>query len=157
IPEAFMLTLPLAAVLMLLLFFGRESIFPWSRPGAFAHESGIAGHIEYLKVPYVFGRMAVSLLLWVTFAWLFRRSSLQQDAAPGESLLMHKRLNQYAAMFVLVFAISFTLGAYDWIISLDPEWFSTMFAVFVFAGTFVSGVAAITLTAVILMNRSQAR
>jgi len=157
IPEAFMLTLPLAAVLMLLLFFGRESIFPWSRTGAFAHESGIAGHITYLKVPYAFSRMAVALLLWVTFALLFRRASLRQDTAPGDSLLLHRRLNQYAALFVLVFAVSFTLGAYDWIISLDPEWFSTMFAVFVFAGTFVQGIAAVTLATVVLRDRGQVR
>jgi Ni/Fe-hydrogenase subunit HybB-like protein len=56
-------------------------------------------------------------------------------------------------MFVLVFALTFTLGAFDWLVSLDPKWFSTMFAVYVFAGTFVQGIAAVTLAAVLLKER----
>jgi Ni/Fe-hydrogenase subunit HybB-like protein len=157
VPEAFMLTLPVAAVLMLVLYFGRETLFPWIHPDIFAHEPAIAGKVEYLKVPYVFGRMVTVLLLWVAFAWLFRRSSLKQDTAPGSSLFHHQRLNRYAAVFVLVFAVSFTVSAYDWIISLDPHWFSTMFAVFVFAGAFVQGMAAVTLAAVVLRERRRAQ
>jgi hypothetical protein len=56
-------------------------------------------------------------------------------------------------MFVLIFAVTFTLGAFDWLISLEPEWFSTMFAVYVFAGTFVQGIAAVTLVTVMLKQR----
>jgi hypothetical protein len=157
IPEAFMLTLPVAAALMLLLFFGRETVFPWTHPGFFAHDSAIAGRVVYLKAPFVFLRMGLVLAAWGLFAWLFRRSSLQQDRAPGLSLALHHRLNKYAAAFVLVFAISFTLGAYDWLISLDPRWFSTMFAVYAFAGTFVQGIAAVTLAAIILRQRNLLR
>jgi hypothetical protein len=93
------------------------------------------------------------LLLWIVFAWLFRRTSLEQDRNPRSSLAYHYRLNRYAAAFVVVFAFSFTLGAYDWIISLDPSWFSTMFGIYVFAGTFVAGIAAVTLAAVVLRER----
>ncbi len=45
----------------------------------------------------------------------------------------------YAALFIVFFALSITASAFDWIASLDPSWFSTMFAVYVFAGTFVAG------------------
>jgi hypothetical protein len=150
IPEAFMSALPAAAVLMALVFFGRQWLYPWSRPGAFAHVPQIAGKVRYLQTPWVFGRTAVVLLLWIVFAWLFRRTSLAQDRNPRSSLVYHYRLNRYAAAFVVVFAFSFTLGAYDWIISLDPSWFSTMFGIYVFAGTFVAGIAAVTLAAVVL-------
>jgi hypothetical protein len=153
IPEALMSALPAAAVLMTGLFFGLRWLYPWSRPGAFAHVPAIAGKVSYLQTPWVFVRTSVALLLWIVFAWLFRRTSLEQDRNPQRSLLYHYRLNRYAAAFVVVFAFSFTLGAYDWIISLDPSWFSTMFGIYVFAGTFVAGIAAVTLAAVVLRER----
>jgi hypothetical protein len=157
IPEALMLTLPVGVVVMVSLFFGRHTLFSWSRPGTFDHAPAIAGHVSYLKEPFVFFRMGLALALWGMFAWLFRRSSLAQDRNPGQSLLYHHRMNHYAAAFVLVFAVSFTLGAYDWIISLDPTWFSTMFGVFVFAGAFVEGIAAVALAAIILRERNVMR
>jgi hypothetical protein len=150
IPEALMLVLPAVAGLMLLLYFGRHELFPWSQPGIFDHEPAIAGRVRYLQTPWVFGRMAVVLLVWSGFALLLRRFSLQQDRHPELSLLLHRRLTRLSIVFVIVFAISFTVGAYDWLISLDPHWFSTMFAVYIFAGTFVQGIAAVTLGAVTL-------
>ncbi len=153
IPEAFMLVLPVAAALVMALYFGREWLYPWSRPGAFEHAPAIAGKVTYLRVPFVFTRMAAAVLSWILFAWLFRRASLAQDREPSSSLAHHRRLNQYSAAFVVVFAFSFTTSAYDWLISLDPEWFSTMFAVYVFAGAFVQGIAAVTLAAVVLKER----
>ncbi len=153
IPEAFMAVLPAAAALMMALYFGRHWIYPWSRPGAFAHAPALAGKVRYLAEPWVFVRAGVALFLWMVFAWLFRRTSLAQDRNPGSSLVYHYRLNRYAAAFVVVFALSFTLGSYDWILSLDPSWFSTMFGIYVFAGTFVEGLAAITLAAVLLRGR----
>jgi len=153
VPEAFMLALPVAAALVLALYFGREWLFPWSRPGAFAHAPAIAGKVTYLRAPFVFARMAAALLSWILFAWLFRRTSLAQDREPSSSLAHHRRLDQYSAAFVVVFAISFTTSAYDCLISLDPEWFSTMFAVYVFAGTFVQSIAAVALATVVLKER----
>jgi hypothetical protein len=153
IPEAFMLAMPVAAPLMVALFFGRQQLYPWSRPGAFAHAPAIAGKIRYLAPPFVAGRAAVVLAVWVFFAWLFRWASIDQDGDPTENLRHHRRLQRYSALFVPVFAITFTCSAYDWVLSLDPDWFSTMFAVYVFAGTFVQGIAAITLAAVLLRKR----
>jgi hypothetical protein len=156
IPEALMLGLPVAAGLLLMVLVspaGRHTLYSWSRPGTFAHEPAIAGKVQYLQTPFVLARVAVVLALWVLFAWLFRRASLRQDRNRRASLTQHHRLNRYAAAFIVVFAFSFTAGAYDWLISLDPSWFSTMFGVYVFAGTLVQGLAAITLAAAILTQR----
>jgi hypothetical protein len=153
IPEAFMLALPVAAVLMLVLFFGREIIFPWARSGAFANAPAIAGKAQYLQIPWVFARLAVALLAWIAFAWLLRKTSLEQDRNPAASLMLHQRLTRYSVLFVLIFAATFTTGVIDWLMSLDPQWSSTMFAFYIFAGTFVQGIAAITLAAVILKKR----
>jgi len=153
IPEAFMLAMPLAAVLMLVLFFGRETLYSWSHPGALANAPAITGKVRYLQMPWMFVRVTGSLVLWGVFAWLFRRTSLEQDRNPRQNLVLHQRLTRYAAWFIPVFAVTFSLSAYDWLISLDSQWFSTMFAVYVFAGTFVQGIAAVTLAAVLLKER----
>jgi hypothetical protein len=149
VPEALMAVLPTAALLMLALYLGRHALYPWSRPGALT--AMVGGKAIYLQAPFVFARMAAVLLIWNGFAWLFRRASLLEDRGPG--LLFHHHLNRLAAIFAVVFALSFTVAAYDWLLSLDPGWTSTMFAVYVFAGTFVQGIAAVTLAVVWLKRR----
>jgi hypothetical protein len=91
------------------------------------------------------------------FAWLFRRTSLAQDRAPGAALRHHARLDLLAGLFIVFFAVGISVSAFDWIGSLDPSWSSTMFAVYVFAGAFVGGIAAITLATVLLMRRPPLR
>jgi hypothetical protein len=150
IPEAFMLALPVAALLMLALLLGRQTIFPWAHPGAFNHTPAIAGKVQYLQMPWLIARTVAALVLWIVFALLMRRASLDQDERPEMGLILHHRLTRYAILFIPVFAVTFTLMAFDWLISLEPDWFSTMFAVYVFAGTFVQGIAAVTLAAVLL-------
>jgi hypothetical protein len=153
VPEAFMRILPVAALLMAALFFGRHTLYVWSRPGAMAADSAIAGRASYLQMPWVSTRLLIIFALWMLFAWLFRRTSLQQDRHPELSLSLHYKLNRLAVIFVPVFAFTLTAGAFDWLISSDPRWFSTMYAVYVFAGTFVQGIAAVTLAVVLLKER----
>src|SRR5437660_5957397 len=157
IPEAFSLALPVAAVLMMLLYFGRQYLFPWTHPGIFASTPSFAGKIRYLQPGWVFARMIFCVVTWIVFALLFRKASLQQDRHPELSLKLHQRLTAYSVLFILTFALTFTAGAFDWLISLEPEWFSTMFAVYVFAGTFVQGIAAVTLAVVLLKERGPLR
>jgi hypothetical protein len=145
IPEAFMMILPVAALLMLPLALGRHALYPWARPEGLGPEGAASGKGTYLAPAFVLVRMAATLAIWSLFAWRFRRLSLAQDERPSASLALHRRLARTAAVFVVVFALSITFAAYDWIGSLEPGWSSTMFGVYVFAGVFVLGLAAITL------------
>jgi Ni/Fe-hydrogenase subunit HybB-like protein len=142
IPEAMMAAVPVSAVLMLSLFFGREWIYP-------ARDSG--AHARYLGTPFFFGRMALFVVLWTIFAVLMRRTSVRQDADP--SPLHHQRMVRYSAAFAVVLAVSFSLASFDWIMTLEPRWTSTIFAVYMFAGLLVQAVAAITLGVVLLRDR----
>lgn len=153
VPEAFLPAVPVGGILLLLLFFGRQILFSWTRPGTFAGAPAIAGKVQYLNPPWAFGRMIFTVVVWTVFAVLFRRVSLQQDKNPGQSLALHHRVTRYSVLFILAFALTFTFGAYDWLISLDPQWSSTMFAFYAFAGAFVQGIAAVTLAVVILKER----
>jgi hypothetical protein len=150
IPEAFTLALPVLAFVILVLFFGRETIFHWSHPDGMDGIAAFAGSRQWLQMPWVIVRTVLSLVLWIAFAWLMRRASLQQDQTPEMSLALHQRLNRYSILFVPVFALTLTMMAYDFLISLDPKWFSTMYSVYVFAGTWAQGIAAVTLAVVLL-------
>jgi hypothetical protein len=147
IPEALMMALPVGSLLMLAVCLSRGRIYPELSQGA------NAARATFLNPPFVYARMAATLLLWTLFAGLFRRASLDQDRDTDASLVCHRRQIRYSIAFVLVFAVSFTVTAFDWIISLYPSWFSTLFAIYVFAGTFVQGIAAITLGTILLRER----
>ena len=159
VPEAFMALLPVAAILMIILWFGRHAIFPWAEPGGMPHHhgGGHAGRDTYLQPGFVAIRMATILLIWAWFAVRIRRISLAQDRAKdaSERALAERRLNRHAAVFAPIFAFTFSAAAYDWVISLEPDWFSTMFAVYAFAGAFVQGIAAVALTTAVLMRRGR--
>jgi hypothetical protein len=109
-----------------------------------------AAKAAYLSTPYVFVRMALVLTIWVTLARAIRKTSLRQDEDPVPA--HHQRLVRFSAFFVVGFALTFALGSVDWLMSLDPHWYSTIYAVYLFAGVLVSGLAALTL--IVLMLRA---
>jgi hypothetical protein len=148
VPEAMMSPLPVVAVLMLTVFFGRQVLYPWADPETLAHAPLPADKSLYLSTPLVFIRMALVLAIWVTLARAIRRTSLRQDEDPAAA--HHQRLVRFSAFFAVVFAGTFALGSVDWLMSLDPHWYSTIFAVYLFAGLLVSGLAALTLIVLVL-------
>lgn len=117
IAEAMMSGLPIAAVLMLSVFFGRRTLYPWAQSHEASGTAMSASKAAYLSTPLVFVRMSVVLALWVLLAGRLRQTSLQQDheGAPAR----HQHLIMYSAVFVVVFAVTFALGSVDWLMSLD--------------------------------------
>ena len=150
VAEAMMCALPVAALMMLALFFGRGSLYPWAA-GPLPPEPAAGLASTYFTVPVVFSRMALFLMVWMACAWLMRRTSTRQDTSADP--IHHQRMVRYSAIFVVVFAVSFSLASVDWLLSLDPHWTSAMYAVYVFAGVLVEGVAAVTLGVVLLHER----
>ena len=150
VPEAMGACLPAAAPLLLLLVFGRAVLYPWARPGA-AADPAIAAKGAWLSAPAFFARMALFLGIWTLFALALRRASRAEDEGGG--LAPHRRMVRLAAGFVPVFAVTYSLASFDWLMSLQPAWYSTIFAVYCFAGLLLGGVAAVTLAAVALARR----
>jgi hypothetical protein len=143
VPEAMMSVLPVAALLVLPLFLGRHVLYAH----AGLHRTDPA-KAAYLSTPLVAARTVAVLAAWVLMARTLRRTSLRQDVAPG--LSGHHRLVKHSAIFLVVFAVTLSLASVDWLMALDPHWASTVFAVYVFAGLLVSGIAALTLIVILL-------
>ncbi len=117
-----------------------------------AHVQG--DHLLHGKAPYLnFGffalRAAAFWLIWLVFARLYVGVSLRQDAA-ADGTNAALRMRKISPAFMILFALSVTFASFDWLMGLNPHWFSTIFGVYVFAGMFASGLAAITLATIYL-------
>jgi hypothetical protein len=150
VAEAMTCALPLAALMMGLVFFGRGTLFAWAAAAPVAERAAGLG-TRYFAVPFVALRAVLFLGLWMLFAWLIRRTSTQEDVSADP--IHHRRMLRYSALFVVLFALSFSLASVDWLLALDPRWISTIYAVYACAGLLVHGVAAVTLVVVLLHER----
>jgi len=151
VPEALGTFVPVAGGLMLLVFLGRGHLYAWTRPEA-ALDPLLQDKAAYLNPGGFFLRLALAGVLWTFFALYLRRVSLAQDSS-DDGLAERRRLKRSSAIFIPVFAVTFSLASFDWLMSLEPHWYSTMYAVYAFAGLFLGAIAAITVGVVLLRER----
>ncbi len=144
-------TLPLFALLFVPLALALPELFHWSDAAAVAGDPLLAGKSAYLNEPFFLVRAAVVLFAWAALGWWFRRRSLAQDAAADPRTT--RLLQSVSAPALIVFAVTLTVASFDWIMSLDPHWYSTIFGVYVFAGSTVGIFALVPLLAILLERR----
>lgn len=144
--------LPVAAVLFVVLLLGLGKIYPWTHPDTARLEDPLGrDKLVYLNAAFFSVRNLVFLGVWVLFAWILNRNSLEQDKSGDLGLT---RKNAWLSVaFLPIFGITFTAAAFDLTMSLEPNWYSTIFGVYCFAGLFQSGVALLTILAVWLRRR----
>lgn len=153
VPEAMMGYVPVGAAGLLLVFFGRSTLYEWARGPLTAHgpEVDLSFKNAWLSTPFFFTRMAVFLALWCGLIYLIKRASFQQDL---DGNVEHTRTRKiYSSIFLVVFAITFSLASFDWVMSLEPMFFSTIFGFYMIAGTLTSSAAAITILVILLKKR----
>jgi NNP family nitrate/nitrite transporter-like MFS transporter len=150
IPEAMMSYIPIGAAAMLGIYFGRHSIYEWSH-GFEATSEALKVKSAFLSTPFFFARMLIVLALWVIFSRLLLKESKKQDE--DGSLDHTRKSKKYAAMFLAIFAITFSVASFDWLMSIEAEFYSTIFAFYCFSGLFLSGIAAITFLTILLRKR----
>jgi hypothetical protein len=135
-------TLPLMALLFVPNVVGFHELYHhWLNPDAYVvggphFDAVLNGKKGYLNQTFFFVRVAIYFAIWIGLAWYFRSNSLKQDETGDPRISL--RLARVAAPGLLLFALSITFAAFDWIMSLDPHWFSTIFGVAYFAGGFMA-------------------
>ena len=134
--------LMIAAAIGLFAFAGDNPLYIWAKDSA-AQDAILGPKLVWLNVPFFAGRVALCFALWALFHFWLVRGSYRQDETRDPA--WSARARRLSAVFMLVFAPTLSLVAFDWLMSLDPYWFSTIFGVYLFAGTMTSGLAAITL------------
>ena len=140
--------IPFLIILALPLLFNLHEIFIWTHKSYIKHNSGMLIKLPYLNAISFTIRTIVILAVWVLFYELMTRNSLLQDTTHEEDLT--KRNIKLSAAFMPIFGVTLTLFAIDWLMSLSPSWYSTIFGVYYFAGAALAAMAMGTLMVVTL-------
>lgn len=154
ISEAMMSYIPFAALFFLLLGFGMNDLYQWAHKDVVALDPVLAHKSAFLNIPFFFVRMILYFLLWIVFARKLRQISLQEDKSdPSDSvgiMRLFGKTELYSKIFIFFLAITFSLAAIDWIMSVDFRWYSTIFALKNLVAAFLHGVSILTLIVFIL-------
>jgi hypothetical protein len=136
-------SLPLFLVLLLPILAGLRHLFPWVEPAALAGELRHAAEHRrpWLNVPFFVVRAGIYFAVWILVAWLLRSWSIRQDETGGLDLTRRQRRLGAGSLPFLALTMSF--AAFDWMMSLDLRFYSTIFGVYWFAGSFVCAFAVI--------------
>lgn len=146
--------LPASFVLFIVFLAGTfhlHHIYHWMDPNVFiegnpAYDAVIAGKEAYLNIPFFWVRSIVYVAVFWLFARMYRKRSLREDQEGGTKL--HKKNYVQSGGFLALFAVFSSTLAWDWIMSIDTHWFSTLFGWYVFSGMWIS---AITTTMIIIL------
>jgi hypothetical protein len=143
IPAAMSTVLPVAAGLGLVLLLGVQGLYEWSHPAAVEHDLILQDKASWLNTTGFSLRLAGVFLLWCLFARRLAALSARFAERPSEQLAISRL--RWSAAFVAVMAITFSVASIDWLMSLEPHWFSTIFPLLQFASLACAGLAAATL------------
>ena len=125
-------------------------LFIWMDPDVVAHDEVIQGKSGYLNNKWFLIRTLFYLVGWNLYRFISRRISLNQDK--GDFLKNHKMNFRLAAGFLVFYIYTESMMSWDWIMSIDPHWFSTLFGWYVFASMFVTGITVIALVTIYLKS-----
>jgi hypothetical protein len=145
IDEAGYMALPIMALLFIPIFFGLHQLYPWARPNEVARDVILQKRHVYSNIPGYVLRSVVLLGLWTAMACRLRQLSLQQDHTTDLSPTRKARVLSGAG--VVIYPITGTFAYVDWVLSLEPRWFSTMFPIIIFAGQILT---ALTFSVIVL-------
>jgi|TARA_R110000796_G_scaffold35098_2_gene90449 hypothetical protein len=126
-------------------------LFVWMDPEVVAHDTLLQGKAGFLNGTFFLIRAAVFLGGWILYREYSRKLSLAQDESNDDS---NFKLNfRISAAFLVFYLISESMMSWDWIMSVDPHWFSTLFGWYIFASMFVSGITVIAMVTIYLKSR----
>ena len=131
--------------------FHLNHIFIWMDESVVAKDHLLQAKVGYLNVPFFLIRAAIFLAGWNIYRYVSRKNSIAQDNATDHSF--YKKNFKWAAGFLVFFIVSESIMSWDWIMSVDPHWYSTLFGWYVFASFFVSGITTIALVTLYLKSK----
>lgn len=154
VPEAMPSFLPIPAIIIIVLsvVFG-DKIYHWMHegimdPNSEHYDAIIAGKKGFLNKPFYYIRIVLYFTLWYVLWRIIRKLSLEEDEIGGTD--NYEKSIKYGVIFLVVFAVTSSTSAWDFVMSIDTHWFSTMFGWYTLASWHVAGLATMTLTIVTL-------
>ena len=138
-------------IILLLCGFHFNHLFVWLDPEVVAEDKLIQAKAGYLNFPFWIVRAAIFLLGWNYYRYKSVQNDLAQDESNDNSF--YKKNFKLTAGFLVFFIVTESIMSWDWIMSVDPHWFSTLFGWYVFASFFVSAITTIALVTLYLKSR----
>ena len=143
--------LPGALIVLLIAIIGDKHIFIWMDPEVVAHDEIIQGKSSWLNKPWFIIRALIFIGGWSLYRYFSRKFSLAQDNDSGNKYF---KLNfRISAAFLVFFIYTESMMSWDWIMSVDPHWFSTLFGWYLLASMLVSGITVIALITIYLKSK----
>jgi hypothetical protein len=148
--ENIMVTIPAGALLFLPIALGARDLYQWARPEIIAHDKILQGKAAYMNPAMFSARGFIFFALWSLWAVAIWRNSTRQDTE--KSIEQMHTASRWSAPGLLLIVVTGTLASFDWLMSLDPHWYSTIFGIYCLAGGALAFFAVLTLTALGLRN-----
>jgi hypothetical protein len=148
--EASSRTLPVLALLFIPIAFGMHDLYPWTHADHVQHDAVLQHKAAYLNVPFFLARAAFYFAAWIVLAWQLNRWSREQDE--GDVVGSTRKMQLLSGGGLVLYGLTITFASVDWIMSLNPHWFSTIFG-FIFMGS--QGLAALAFTIAVAVALSR--
>jgi hypothetical protein len=148
--EAGTRTLPLMAIAFIPIAAGVATLYPWARPEA-AADAVLREKALYLNVPFFMLRAVFYFAVWGSVAYWLNRWSVEQDRTSDPRL--SRKLQLLSSAGIVLYALTITFASVDWVMSLEPHWFSTIFGILFMGGQGLSALAFTIAVAVLISSR----
>jgi hypothetical protein len=150
VPEAITATLPFAAAGALVLLFGMHTLYEWSHGAIVAQDAILQNKQAWLNEPFFVARTIGYFALWIVLSKVIVRNSVKQD--DDGDIIFTRRNVRNSVFFIILGVYTFCLASIDWIMSLQPHWYSTVFGWLNLSGMFLNALAAMVVIVVILRH-----
>jgi hypothetical protein len=149
--EAAVRTLPLVAAMFVPILIGIPNLYDWSHAAKVAADAVLQHKHPYLNVPFFLIRTASYFAGWLFLSWFLNRCSAREDREGHAAV--HGKMSGISGPGLIFLALSITFMSIDWVLSIDPKWFSTMFGLLIIAGELLSSMAFLIALMVVLSSR----
>jgi hypothetical protein len=153
--EGVMTVMPIGIITLLIVFlagtFGMHGIYPWMDADIVANDDIIWGKTAYLNKPFFWLRVAAYFGVFYLFMLWFKKKSRQEDTEGGTDT--HFKMYRRGALFLVFFAVFSSTMSWDFIMSIDTHWYSTLFGWYIFSGIWLSGMVMIMMITLYLRSR----
>jgi hypothetical protein len=144
--------LPILTLLFLPIVFGMHHLYIWTHADVVAHDEALQHKQLYLNAPFWIVRAALYFATWNALSYFLNRWSLEQDRT-GDPWIA-RRMQKLAAGGLVAYGLTITFASFDWLMSLEPHWYSTIYGVLIMGGQGLSALAFLIVTIVWLSRRA---
>jgi hypothetical protein len=154
VPESITRLTPIFGLILLaVIIIGGPYLYEYRNAAAVANDPIIQGKMSYLNLPFLIIRFIVFVGTLGFLGYKMRTASVLEDSQPLGDLTYYKKNLTYGSIYIVFFAVYILISAWDWIMSIDVHWYSTMDGWYIFGSFWVSSAAAITLVVIYLKSK----